>query len=110
MLSKLSVDAGNEATKRWQELWKHLMVTFQDGSTASAAPDNLLCGCAKQTPSFSGAWLGKVQEDTGDRYRLPDASCARIDPDGHCHPETSLSHGHGSMHPIPKVEVRGVVG
>ena len=112
ILTNLSVTAGNEATSRWQQLWRHLMVTFQDGSSASAAPDNLLCGCEKQTPTFSDTWLRKVVADTGDRYRMPDAACAWIDPDGHCHPHPpthDLGERHG-MQPIPKLEVRGVVG
>ena len=54
--------------------------------------------------------------DTGDRYRLPDASCAWIDPDGHCHPreegaEAPAAAGERSgMRPISKLEVRGVMG
>ena len=84
------------------------MVTFQDGYTASADPTNLLCGCQKTPPAYSDAWLGKVVADSGDRYRLPDASCAYIDPDGHCHPKPPAAPT--PMRAIPKHKVRGVLG
>ena len=67
-------------------------------------------------PSYPKAWLRKVVADTGDRYRLPDASCAWIDPDGHCHPreegaEAPAAAGERSgMRPISKLEVRAVMG
>ena len=75
------------------------MVTFADGLTTSADPTSLFCGCKKSAPSFSSAWKAKVIADTSDRYRLPDSSCAYIDPDGHCRPKAPPSSlpqgGHG---------------
>ena len=70
-------------------------------------------------PSYPKAWLRKVVADTGDRYRLPDASCAWIDPDsGRPLPppreegaEAPAAAGERSgMRPISKLEVRGVMG
>lgn len=118
ILSKLAVAAGDEATKRWTALWQDLMVTLQDGDTARVDKGNKLCGCHKSAAEYKAAWLGKVVADTGDRKRLPGTSCAWLDDDGHCHPRKPSTGAEdqgatgqiSSMLPIPKFEVRGVVG
>ena len=87
------------------------MVSFQDGSTAAADPDNHLCACSKTSPAYPAHWLRKVAADTDGRKRLPDASCAYVDPDGHCHPSSMEgSSSAGRMLPVPKLRVRGVLG
>ena len=86
------------------------MVTYADGYTAVANPDDLMCGCTKTSPTFDDAWLAKVVADTGDRYRLPGTEdCAYIDADGHCQPGSTLPVAVPKKHPvIPKHLVRGV--
>mmetsp|Transcript_27453 Transcript_27453/g.80439 ORF Transcript_27453/g.80439 Transcript_27453/m.80439 type:complete len:234 (+) Transcript_27453:1275-1976(+) len=114
-LTALAVAASKEATARWTALWGKLMVTFQDGATAAADATNKLCGCSKETPTYSDDWLAKLVADTGDHYRLPDGSCEYLDPDGHCHhkppsPVIGAVRKVGGAGPIPKIFVPGVVG
>jgi len=116
ILNSLAVRTGAEANRRWRDLWEVLMVTLQDGLTASIDESNLLCGCKKTSPTYDETWLSTVANNTGARYRLPDSSCAWIDPDGHCHsgkpPLLEAEEGGGSHHnnvPIRKVDVPGVL-
>ncbi len=112
-LTALAVTASFEATKRWTALWQQLMVANADGYSASVNEADLMCGCSKASTKFNSAWASKVVADTGDHYRLPDASCAYIDPDGHCQ---SIAGDHRAYLPtskpnqaFPKNLVRGVV-
>lgn len=114
ILNDLAVSATKEATIRWTALWQQLMVANADGYVAVADSTNLLCGCSKTSTVFNSAWADKVVADTGDHYRLPDSSCAYIDPDGHCHSDSTRSgrsNGKKSQNrplTIPKSLVRGV--
>jgi hypothetical protein len=118
VLNEMAVEVTKEANTRWSKLWGALMVGFADGLTAVPDSSNLICGCHKSTPEFSDAWLKKIITDTGDHYRLPDSSCAYIDPDGHCHPKQMEHDSERSSKrsaqrswrwaPTPKLEVPGV--
>lgn len=121
VLTKMTVEASQEATARWTTLWQVLMVTYADGETAVKDDTNLFCGCKKSHPTYSDAWTSKVVADTGDRYRLPDSSCVYIDPDGHCHSKPPNAAANSSDNsdilqgrrqewaPVPKTEVPGVL-
>ena len=61
-LTELALAAGAEAMSRWEKLWMDLLVTFQDGNTASADAHDLLCGCAKAAAVYSTRWLQKVAD------------------------------------------------
>ena len=115
ILSHLAIATGAEATRRWKELWELLMVTFQDGMTATEDKSNQLCGCKKTSPTYDEKWLAIVANNTGSRYRLPDSSCAWIDPDGHCHSgKPPLLLGSSGVEkdnknvPIRKLDIPGV--
>ena len=115
ILSHLAITTGAEATRRWKELWELLMVTFQDGMTATEDKSNQLCGCKKTSPTYDEKWLAIVANNTGSRYRLPDSSCAWIDPDGHCHSgKPPLLLGSSGVEkdkknvPISKLDIPGV--
>lgn len=118
-LNSLALFTTESATKEWRDLWGELMVTLQDGLTATPDDSNELCRCKKDTPAYDSEWLRKVVADTGSKYRLPGKNCEYIDPDGHCH------HGSSSrldsvgaeqalstslLRPIPKWLVPGVRG
>ena len=120
-LNALALLATGAATSQWKDLWGELMITLQDGLTASPDSSNELCGCKKETPTYSSRWLGKVVADTGAKYRLPGENCEWIDPDGHCHHggesgtdvtavEVLVQSENSRHRPIPKRFVSGVHG
>jgi hypothetical protein len=98
-VTQLAVNSTREATARWQQLWQQLMVATADGYSTTTNEDDLLCGCAKEHPAFSDAWLRKVVVDTGERY---------IDPAGAA-PAVVEGRLADAALPIPKLDVPGVL-
>mmetsp|Transcript_3918 Transcript_3918/g.12163 ORF Transcript_3918/g.12163 Transcript_3918/m.12163 type:complete len:182 (-) Transcript_3918:72-617(-) len=94
ILTKHAIAAGQKATETWRALWAELLVTFIDGRITVRNDDDHICGCSKDTATFTDAWKTKVVADTGDKYLEPE------DAKG-----LAASAGGGR----PKLSIRGVV-
>jgi len=94
ILTKHAIAAGQKATETWRALWAELLVTFIDGRITVRNDDDHICGCSKDTATFTDAWKTKVVADTGDKYLEPENAKG-----------LAASAGGGR----PKLSIRGVV-
>lgn len=96
ILSAHATHAGAEALAAWTQLWHTLLMKFIDGRITKLDPDNHVCGCVKEAPTFSPEWLEKVLVDTGDKYiEYPD--------------DESSEALTSSRRPIDKLSIKGVL-
>lgn len=102
-LTRLAVHSGAKALDTWVGLWQRLMVLFIDGQVTNLhKPTNQVCGCSKTSAPFTKAWKEKVVSDTGDRYRVPQATTLVL-----AASSTSPLTPHARPG-VPKLDVRGV--
>jgi len=102
-LTRLAVHSGAKALDTWVGLWQRLMVLFIDGQVTNLhKPTNQVCGCSKTPAPFTKAWKEKVVSDTGDRYRVPQATTLVL-----AASSTSPLTPHARPG-VPKLDVRGV--
>jgi dipeptidase len=77
LITKYSVEAGNNTVKEWRELYKHLFTKYMDGNvkTRKAIPEGYkyVAPDLKQ-PGYSQDWYMRIVLDAGDKLRVPDGA------------------------------------
>jgi dipeptidase len=77
LITKYSVDAGNNTVKEWRELYKHLFTKYMDGNvkTRKAIPEGYkyVAPDLKQ-PGYTQDWYMRIVLDAGDKLRVPDGA------------------------------------
>jgi dipeptidase len=75
LITKYSVDAGNNTVKEWRELYKYLFTKYMDGNvkTRKAIPEGYkyVAPDLKQ-PGYTQDWYMRIVLDAGDKLRMPD--------------------------------------
>ncbi len=75
LITKYSVDAGNNTVREWRELYKHLFTKYMDGNvkTRKAIPEGYkyVAPDLKQ-PGYTQDWYMRIVLDAGDKLRMPD--------------------------------------
>jgi dipeptidase len=77
LITKYSVDAGNNTVREWRELYKHLFTKYMDGNvkTRKAIPEGYkyVAPDLKQ-PGYTQDWYMRIVLDAGDKLRVPDGA------------------------------------
>jgi dipeptidase len=75
LITKYSVDAGNNTVREWRELYKHLFTKYMDGNvkTRKAIPEGYkyVAPDLKQ-PGYTQDWYMRIVLDAGEKLRMPD--------------------------------------
>jgi len=75
LITKYSVDAGNNTVKEWRELYKHLFTKYMDGNIKTKRElkegYKYITPEVKQ-PGYPQEWYMRVVLDAGEKLRMPD--------------------------------------
>lgn len=77
LITKYSVDAGNNTVKEWRELYKHLFTKYMDGNikTRRELPEGYKYVAPElKQPGYSQDWYMRIVLDAGDKLRMPDGA------------------------------------
>jgi len=77
LITKYSVDAGNNIVKEWRELYKHLFTKYMDGNikTRRELPEGYKYVAPElKQPGYSQDWYMRIVLDAGDKLRMPDGA------------------------------------
>ena len=77
LITRYSVNAGDNTTREWRELYKHLFTKYMDGNikTKRAVPEGYkyIAPNMKQ-PGYPQEWLMRIVLDNGKTLKMPDGA------------------------------------
>ncbi len=75
LITSYSVNAGDNTTKEWRELYKYLFVKYMDGNTKTARPvpeGYKYISPKVEWPGYPQEWLMRIAIDNGEILRVPE--------------------------------------
>jgi dipeptidase len=71
LVTKFSVDLGNDLLKRWVSFFGELFVKYRDGYVITESKDSPACGCSVANGAYPQNWYDRIALETGDHYLVP---------------------------------------